>query len=136
MKTVMQYFNEGVFAHNKNLPQSANPYLFKAWPHKAWNLGYEFAIVSCEALKLPEGELERVDKPPFEQGRVANRKGIRFNDCPYEAGTKAAVQWEGGWIAEFDSQDTSQTSHMFYILTALTLVIIVCLALLKYFNPS
>lgn len=127
------YFNQGFNAAAEGLLIESNPYLFDAWPYKCWNLGFNYNLACEEAISFePEGQLARVEKPPFEQGRVAMKKGIAFYDCPYEPGTKSALQWEAGWVDMVEA--TPADNRHWHILGALTIVVIGLLLWARYIN--
>lgn len=104
------HFIDGFQACKAGLPEEANPFLFLANPYRLWRYGWRTAAFSDmaeqgihtlpgdnEATGPDEATLLRLNKEPFDQGRVAFAKGIGLADCPYGPGSDAAQEWGQGW---------------------------------------
>ena len=111
MKGAFQYYTDGFAAAKSGLPLESCELLYAhGWPREAWEVGWQWGEI---LRKLETGfydtvELERIEKSPFDQGKVANMKGIALADCPYGEGADKTA-WESGWISEVEAEpDCSQ----------------------------
>jgi ribosome modulation factor len=100
-------FIDGYQAYHAGLPVEANPFLFQANPLRLWCHGWNVAMLVDLAnqgiFELP-GDFgtvddnapgyKRIDKEPFDQGRVAYAKGLSQADCPYGPET---THLNGAW---------------------------------------
>jgi ribosome modulation factor len=114
-------FIDGYQAYHAGLPVEANPFLFQANPLRLWCHGWNVAMLVDLAnqgiFELP-GDFgtvddnapgyKRIDKEPFDQGRVAYAKGLSQADCPYGPETTNAFEWRMGWSAAKVEADKRQ----------------------------
>lgn len=127
MNYVHEYFEQGYLARLNNLPITACPLLFKAWPYNAWRLGWQYSDLKINVRdgNVEEHDLERVEKTPFEQGGIAHKNGVAYADCPYGPG-EDRVQWLAGWLAELpppeDKPAEEPTSRLRYVILAVILM--------------
>lgn len=133
MNTPYQYWVKGFSAANNGLPEDACPLLFAAWPRDAWLAGHRFQVeyrhVNVRDDKEP---LERINKTPFDQGKVAAIKGIAFGDCPYDQGTDQTA-WQAGWISQQDKSDPLAPARGIYNAFKYTLWLAIAIGLLWAF---
>jgi len=102
MTTPIHYFMQGYNAAVDDLPAEACPLLFEAWPREAWLAGHAFYTTTWPKVLAAElgepAELKRVDKSPYEQGRVAALRGYSLAACPYgDLSPTERDLWATGW---------------------------------------
>ncbi len=104
------HFIDGYEAYHAGLPEVANPFLYLANPFRLWRYGYRTAglvkLASQGIHHLPGDDIEgasesallRIDKLPFDQGRVGYAKGLVITDCPYGPDSQDYKDWQAGWL--------------------------------------
>lgn len=131
MKTPIDYFTDGYQAAEQGLPVTANPLLWKAWPYEAWGEGWGFFNIYSQLINIENEPLERIDKSPHEQGKIAAMKGIAMADCPYGEGTDRTA-WQNGWLCAAEAEADLKLAAM--VKTGLTyFAIVVVIGIAIYF---